>query len=464
MPEVSEKSKGIFSKMASLFRGKEQADSIGQNSSSTEILSGIYKLLVDKEKRNVDDHKEKDKKQQQEESELEKRHKEVLKALTVKRVTKRKVKETEKVVEEKPSTKTPKTETPKTETPKTGETPAAKTEPPKVETPTPKTETPATKVETPTPKVETPKPTATPAPAKPTPVTPQPVPPQPVIPKPTAAKLPSGSKVVGAGLLAAAAMSVRGETGEASLEKVGSNAKKVGQVVDNDPKPGVSSYGIFGINSGGSVQKFVADNPQFELVGTPGSKEFSDSWKKVAAERTKEFYDAQISWYDKYVYQPTKRDLAKMLTGDLAYSDKIATYMADRRNQMGQLYEKQAIDYAKDSKSPEEFIVKIAEHDSTDEFIRKAFPTYLKTHGDKNIPGLKNRVELRKKLSMAVSIDAEKMNTTSAENADMKKSLQEQSTTPQNVTNNISVNTPQEQQQKQGKVDDRSAFDRKRTE
>ena len=65
---------------------------------------------------------------------------------------------------------------------------------------------------------------------------------------------------------------------------------------------------------------------------------------------------------------------------------------------------------------------------------------------------------------MAVSIDAEKMNTTSAENADMKKSLQEQSTTPQNVTNNISVNTPQEQQQKQGKVDDRSAFDRKRTE
>ena len=68
MPEVSEKSKGIFSKMASLFRGKEQADSIGQNSSSTEILSGIYKLLVDKEKRNVDDHKEKDKKQQQEES------------------------------------------------------------------------------------------------------------------------------------------------------------------------------------------------------------------------------------------------------------------------------------------------------------------------------------------------------------------------------------------------------------
>ena len=130
MPEVSEKSKGIFSKMASLFRGKEQADSIGQNSSSTEILSGIYKLLVDKEKRNVDDHKEKDKKQQQEESELEKRHKEVLKALTVKRATKRKVKETEKVVEEKPTKVVPK----KVEVPKPGEAPKPPSKPAEVPT------------------------------------------------------------------------------------------------------------------------------------------------------------------------------------------------------------------------------------------------------------------------------------------------------------------------------------------
>ena len=48
MPEVSDKSKGIFGKMMGLFSRKPK-DSIGPNSSSTEIISGIHKMLVQRE-------------------------------------------------------------------------------------------------------------------------------------------------------------------------------------------------------------------------------------------------------------------------------------------------------------------------------------------------------------------------------------------------------------------------------
>jgi hypothetical protein len=232
----------------------------------------------------------------------------------------------------------------------------------------------------------------------------------------------TATKIATSGLLAAASMSVRGETGGKSLESVSADAKKVGQIVPNDPKPGVSSYGIFGLNSGGSVQNFVKDNPQFNLsTYKPASKEFDDAWKKVAEERTREFFDAQVGWYDKYVYQPVKKDMQVKLPQNLSSDDGVITYMADRRNQMGKLHEDAAIMYASNSKDPKEFISKIAEHDSSDEYIRKAFPTYLKTHGDKNIKGLQKRVMIRKEMSLGVS--GNQIFDMSVENKDMRKQM-----------------------------------------
>ena len=85
MPEVSESSKGVFSRIKNLFGGKQEKDSIGKSSSTTEIISGIHKLLVEKEAARLQDYKKGLKEDKAEERQLQKRHKEILKALTVKR-------------------------------------------------------------------------------------------------------------------------------------------------------------------------------------------------------------------------------------------------------------------------------------------------------------------------------------------------------------------------------------------
>lgn len=400
------------------FKGDTDTDNLTKKSSSSKILKGILKLMVQIETQRKMDEVQDLKSSKSEEREIERRHREVLKALTVRRKPRKKAKkestkkdniEKTKEKQKKATAGNSKTGSKATATKGAGKTTAAAAG-------------------------------ATGA---------------------TAAALPTGALVATTGLLAAASMSVRGETGTADLVKVKGDPKRVGQVVPNDPKPGVSSYGIFGINSGGSVQKFVADNPQFGLTGTPGTKQFDDSWKKVATEKTNEFYNAQLSWYSRYVYEPTRKDMQTALPGNLGSSDKIVTYMADRRNQMGKLYESEAINYAKQSKSPEEFISKIAEHDASEEFIRKAFPTYLKNNGMQNIAGLKNRVELRKQMSMQVKVDSNegaKIDTKSSENKQMKKEMEQKESTNK-VVNNVSVQETNTPQKTIKSVDDRSVFD-----
>jgi len=287
--------------------------------------------------------------------------------------TEREVKKEEKIAEKKAETTKSKTDSKKVEK-KVDEKPVAETKvEKKVEAEKPKDT--AKKVDT----VSSIPPTATPAPPG------------------ISGAAKTAVKTAGTGLLTAASMSIRGETGGTSLKSVAGDTKKVGQVVPNDPKPGVSSYGVFGLNSGGSVQNFVKDNPQFNLSQyKPASKEFDDAWKKIANERTQEFFDAQINWYDKYVYQPVKRDMKKVLPVNLSSDDGVLTYIADRRNQMGKLKEDVAIRFATPSKDPKEFISKIAEHDASDEFIRKAFKTYIATHGERNIKGLRQRTTQHK--------------------------------------------------------------------
>lgn len=437
-----------FSRMM-MANQQESSETTIQKKLSSRILGNVYNLMVQIENEKERDHQRKLRTETAIEEREEERHKAVMKAFSLKRFTVKK-----KDIKEKPKAEKKPKATKKTE---------QKTEKKAPESaPTPSVTPPST---TPTPSVSSapaPKPVTsgtTPA-AKPIPApAPKPAPPA-VIPKPP---IPTAEKVVTGGLMAAAALSVRGETGAADLSKVSSDVKKVGQIVDNDPKPGVKSYGVFGINSQGSVQTFVQDNPQFGLTDRPGTKEFDDKWKTLAIEKTKELYEAQLRWYQKYVYNPIKADLKKLLPAELASSEKVITYMADRRNQMGPVLEKQAIEYAKVAKSPEEFVIKIAEHDISDENIRKAFPTYIKTHGEKNIKGLQNRVELRKRMSLEVNPSAgQTINGASVENKDMKKELSEKQSV-QNVVNNIQMSQSQSMNNYKGeKVNDVPPFLEKR--
>lgn len=412
---IRESTKQVVDKLLNLFGLKKDVGELTEKSNSKEIITGIHKLLVETEAQRKSDFKTEMSSVKDEEKETEKRHGEILKALTVRRKPVKRVKKEE--VKKKPTEKTGERKA----TPVEG----GKTTPPNVPAPRP------------APPVST----------------------TPVVPKPSISTTPS-VKIATGGLLAAAGMSVRGETGAVDLGKVSGDVKKVGQVVPNDPKPGVSSYGIFGINSGGSVQNFVADNPQFGLVGKPASKEFDDSWKRNAETRTKEFYQAQLDWYGKYVYNPTKREMQKLLPVNIGSSDKVVTYMADRRNQMGKVGETSAIKYAIAAKTPEEFITKIAEHDASDEFIKKAFPTYLATHGLDRIKGLQKRVEMRKQMSLQAENTGESLNSTSNENKNIKNQLNKDDTPMNKTINNVGVSESRQEQTSPKAVDDRSPLER----
>lgn len=228
---------------------------------------------------------------------------------------------------------------------------------------------------------------------------------------PTATRVATGSTIAGA-----AGLTIAGETGATTKEEA---LKKVGQIVPNDPKPGVSSYGIFGINSGGSVQSFVKENPQFNLKSKPGSKEFDREWKLASDSDPQAMYDAQMEWYKKHVLSPVVSDLNKKIPANFANDPGVITYMADRRAQYGKVQESSALNYALNASTPEEFINKMSEYDAAN--IDTAFKTYLQTHGGANRKGLLNRIEKRRSYSLDVKNNTgEMLQKTSKENSEMK--------------------------------------------
>lgn len=263
-----------------------------------------------------------------------------------------------------------------------------------------------------------------PARTEPAPPRMEPAPPRTATREPVREAMKTAAKVgaVGVAISPAAALSIERETGKSANEAI----KSVGQIVPNDPKAGVSSYGIFGINSGGSVQSFVKQNPQFELTAKPASKEFDAQWSKISKDRPQEMLDAQLMWYNNNVAKPLKTDLGKIIPKQFADDARILTYLLDRRVQYGKVMESQALAYASSAKTPEEYISRISEFDIS--HLQDAFKTYLSTHPN-SIKGLKNRIKEREKYSLKIPsssiinnpIVGEKLNGASVANADAKK-------------------------------------------
>jgi hypothetical protein len=223
-----------------------------------------------------------------------------------------------------------------------------------------------------------------------------------------------------------AALSIQRETGAPASQAI----KKVGQIVQNDPKPGVSSYGIFGINSGGSIQNFVKQNPQFGLTAKPASKEFDEQWAKISTDRPQEMLDAQTLWYENNISKPLKKEFNKLVPKQFSDDPRIFTYLSDRRIQYGPVMEDKALAYASTAKTPEEYLARISEFDLL--HLKSAFKTALSTN-PKLLQGLKNRITEREKFSLNVSGSSlsqlsgletgETIATQSKQNADMKSSL-----------------------------------------
>lgn len=246
--------------------------------------------------------------------------------------------------------------------------------------------------------------TTTPMPEKPLTPPPEPTPPIPTLPTiSTAPRTPVKTLDISrrAERLSyaerVAMISVRGETSQTT--RSGAIAKG-GQIVPNDPKPGVYSYGIFGLNSGSStIQTFILENPQFGLTAKPGTPEFNQQWENLAKTKGNELYNAQLLWYQNNILEPIKSYLKTVLPPDIANDARVVGYMADRRIQYGGVMENSAIKYSSVAQNGEEFLQRMTEFDMAN--LGKAFKTYL-ANNPKNIQGLQNRVQNRLRLSMNI--------------------------------------------------------------
>ena len=255
----------------------------------------------------------------------------------------------------------------------------------------------------------------------------------------------------------AAAISIFGETGAKTPEQA---LKKGGQIVGNDPSAGYYSYGIFGMNSKSkTIDDFVVQNPQFGFKEKPGTKEFNEEWKKVASERAKELFDAQMDWYEKNVFDPLKKDLSSKLPNGFGEDPRVISYFADRRIQYGKVQENSAIEYAKSSSTPTEFLEKITDYDLNT--LNLSFPTALKNNPDIR-KGLENRVKNRKSLSLSINNSGNVIVTGAKENQELKESLNRDKRAQDTVTNNITTNTSQKTEEREEPADDKPALMKKR--
>jgi len=417
---------GRTRKRRSAFALDNSASGVGQINFAVELLGGIYELLVEQDQLRKQEILDREKEFKKEEDYAEFSNQELIKALTARRKKEKKVYRDEKGR----FAKEPAVETPTPPTP-----PATPPTPPK--TP-PATPTPAAKPSA------TPAPAATPTPSvKPTttPVV------KPTIKPSTAVKLVTG----------AAAISILGETGARTPEQA---LKKGGQIVGGDPEPGYYSYGIFGMNSKSkTIDAFVAQNPQFGFKEKPGTKEFNEEWKKIASDRSKELFDAQMVWYEKNVFEPLKKDLSSRLPNGFGEDPRVISYFADRRIQYGKTQENLAIEYAKASSTPTEFLEKITDYDLNT--LNLAFSTALRNNPSIK-KGLESRVKNRKNLALSINNSGAQIDTAAKENRDLKESLNRDKRAQDTVTNNITTNTSQKSEEREETVDDKPALMKKR--
>lgn len=412
-PTVSEVSKDTTSSILNAFKIDESMDEPTGNSNA-EILGSIYKLMLKNEQLKKLRYAKDLKKIQNSNTENEKRHQEIVEALGVK--TKIPEKEVEKL---KPI---------KLKKPKTPAKPAISVKP----------------------RVEpVGKPTITrPTPSVPTPSTPKPSP-----GVSTATKIGMGAAGVG---LAAAAISIFGETGAKNKSQA---IAKGGQIAKNDPEPGHSSYGIFGMNSKAkTIHAFAKSYPEFGLTASPATEEFDKQWASVAQSRPEELYNAQLDWYDKNVLKPLRKDLSNLQL-EYANDNRILAYMADRRIQYGSVMEKQALKYASSGSNASEFIDRMTDFDL--ENLGTAFKTALGTNPRIEL-GLRNRIQRRKAMAMQVeNTVGDNLDNTSKSNQELhEQNKQQDSALSVNKTNNINVQ--QNKEQSFTKEDDRSAYERKK--
>lgn len=175
---------------------------------------------------------------------------------------------------------------------------------------------------------------------------------------------------------------------------------------------GTKSYGNFGLNSGGSAQKFAAEyGKDFGLTAKPGTASFDEQWRNAASASPVELHDAEMRWYEANITAGIGEKLTRAgVPKELADDPRVKAYFADRSVQQGEgsidaaAKHKARIKAAADAAGgdPVKFLQAVTEADRGN--LYNDFPTALKT-GVYSEEGHANRLNGRLKLSLEIGGD-----------------------------------------------------------
>jgi hypothetical protein len=239
---------------------------------------------------------------------------------------------------------------------------------------------------------------------------------------------------------------------------------KIAQATSDVGAAGATStnYGIFGISNVRTYHKeddpvkgfvkgtvkgtstmdaFVAANPDLKLPnpGGPGNKKiqteeqykketddakkFTEEYQKLAKEQPVKLYNAQVAFYKKRFLDPAERVLKNKkwdAEGKPEDNEGVKAYLADR-NVVGLPNVNEALKYAKDAKTPEEFIKLMSEYDMKNlrtHFTSTPLDQFLAIES-----GIKNRIIGRTNAALEVNKSSELTATEIKELKDIKSTL-----------------------------------------
>lgn len=199
--------------------------------------------------------------------------------------------------------------------------------------------------------------------------------------------------------LANAQLTARAETGSGNLLTASSTIAR--------DTAGTRSYGIFGINSGGTMQRFVRQNPGLGLTAKPGTAEFDAQWHDLVAKRPHKAVEAQLKFHERNVVRPAQRGLVTARLGRFSNDPRAIAFASDMVVQYGARGAQKHLNAAAGARTVEQFVD--AASASMRSTLKTDFRTFLAQHPDRK-RGLLNRIDKRATMAMSLSSDGRPIN------------------------------------------------------